>query len=689
MRLPACLVLVACLASAQQYRAFWADAFHSGYKSPAEVDTLVENLARARANAVFMQVRRRADSYYTRTLEVPAQDPAYTSSFDALQYLIERAHARGIEVHAWFNVYPLWSGAPPANPDHLWHQHGPRAPGEDMWMNIYANGGVSDALDPGHPAVQNYLANVILDPIPYYDLDGIHLDYIRYAEGDTVTGRSGYNPLSVSRFQRQELRAGTPLANDAAWGDFRRRQVTQFVRQIYLRAIEKKPSLKVTAALISWGNGPANDAGFRGTDAYATVFQDWRSWLEEGILDLGMPMHYFRDTANASFLDRWLSFAKDRSYGRAYLPGLAPYLNSIPESMSQLVRTLAPSDSGKMPLGVCFYSYASTNTLNAAGNPITPNEEFYRQVGDYFAAPVTPPVLTWKISSKLGHIVGSFLVDGGPAWLNDHATIVIRHGGDTGETVTSGAGSFGFVDLDPGLYALTVLRGSSVVFTATPQDVRAGAVTRFDIRLKADDLGAALPRITRIEGNQAAPGDIITLEGSLIGRATQYAASVPLPGVLGQTQVLVNGAATPLFSVSPEQIILQLPYQRAETWEIMVRHSGMESAAVSLNWVAARPVVTGVARVGARSLEIYATGLGLVDPGIPPGAGADPNFTLPRVVLPVRVLINDSVTLQPLYAGLQLYQPGRYLINLELPEGLSSGSLRLLAGDAVSNPVSF
>ncbi|MBM3792537.1 MAG: hypothetical protein FJW31_00415 [Acidobacteria bacterium] len=93
------LVAAAIPALPQQYRAFWADAFRSGFKTPAEVDRMVDDVATARGNAIFIQVRRRADSHYLQTREVPAQDATYAPGFDALAYLIDRAHARGIEVH--------------------------------------------------------------------------------------------------------------------------------------------------------------------------------------------------------------------------------------------------------------------------------------------------------------------------------------------------------------------------------------------------------------------------------------------------------------------------------------------------------------------------------------------------------------------------------------------------------------
>ena len=687
------LILLAVPLSAQQYRAFWADAFHAGFKNPAEIDEMVDNVARARGNAIFMQVRRRADSYYVRTVEVPAQDAAYSPNFDALDYLIRAAHARGIEVHAWFVVYPLWlaGSAPPRNPEHLFHKHGPNATGDDMWMSISAAGNIGGSLDPGHPEVLRYLAEVITDPVRHYDLDGIHLDYIRYSEDADY----GWNPKAVDRFQRLENRTGSPLAADPAWAEFRRRQVTSLVRQVYLRAVERKPSIKVSAALISWGNGPVSDTAFLSTDAYRRVFQNWRGWMEEGILDLGIPMHYFREAANASFLDRWLEFAKDRQFRRRYLAGLAPYLNSIPESLAQIQRALTPSAAGGVPLGVNFYSYASTNTLNAAGAPITPNAEFYSRVGELFAADARPPDLPWKTAPERGYLLGRLQVDGGPAWLNDGATIHIES--DTGREVavrsaTDSTGFFGAVDLPPDRYKVRLERGGREMFRAVPQDVRAGGVARFEIFLKAEDFLSVLPRLRAAARPLAAPGDIVTLDGVNLALDTQPGVAVPLPVVLGGTQVLVNGVAAPLFFVSPSQVIVQLPAMRSNRWSIVVRHSGLESQPFLLDGAGASPAITGVRRASASYLEIYATGLGLTIPSFPAGFGADPTLSLPQLALPVTVRLRAGgreFALDPTYAGLQPYQPGRYQVNVQLPEGLTGGEVRLQVGAVVSAPANW
>lgn len=481
------LLLAATMAQAQQYRAFWADAFHSGYKSQAEVDQLIENLTTARANAIFVQTRRRADVYYRSEVEPAAQDATYSPNFDALGYLIERAHAVGIEVHAWAVVYPVWPNtiAPPRDPNHLYYQHGPNAPPEQRWWTVSSTGANGASLDPGHPDVMRYLARIILEPLQKYEVDGVHLDYIRYPEDASY----GYNWRAMGRFLRQENRAAIPARNDPQFSEFRRRQVTSLMRQIYLRAHAIKPSVKVSAALITWGNGPLTDAAFRGTDAYVTVFQDWVSWLQEGILDLGIPMNYFRERTNAAFFDRWIEFEKDRQYRRAVLIGPAVYLNPIADSMAQLRRALTPSAAGNSALGVSFYSYATTN-LETAGAPTEPNADFYSAVGTFFGTKAEVPKLPWLTAPTAGHLMGEVRIEGAEEWADG---LTVRIESDTQDSAarivtTDGTGFFGAVDLPPDRYRVLVERNGVLLYRFVPQDVVPGLVAKFEVDLKPGDL---------------------------------------------------------------------------------------------------------------------------------------------------------------------------------------------------------
>lgn len=485
MRAAILLVALPILLSGQQYRAFWVDAFNRGFKNPAEIEELVENCASAKVNAIFMQARRRGDVYFLKSNEPPAQDTTYSPSFDALEYLIERAHSRGIEVHAWFVVTRLWtSPAPPADPRHVYHAHGPNAQGDDFWMTVSSAGAIGNSLDLGHPAAAQYLADLIVNVARDYPaVDGLHLDYIRYPEDADY----GWNPTAVARFLREEKRMEPPVRGEPRWSEFRRRQVTQLVRQIYLRATEIKPTVRLSAAVITWGNGPVNDAGFRSSDAYSRVFQDWRSWLEEGILDIAMPMNYFVESRNASFLDRWMEFAKDRQFKRAVMIGLGNYLNPIPDTLAQLKRVSSPSINGNLPAGVSLYSYATTNADSTLWNV-----DFYRTLGSYFETVTAAPDLPWKSAPVTGHLYGRVNVENGQDLLNDGHSVMIES--DTGaevarSTTTDGTGFFGSVDLPPDRYRVRILRGDREIYRTVGKDVAPGVVTSFEIFLKAEDLG--------------------------------------------------------------------------------------------------------------------------------------------------------------------------------------------------------
>jgi uncharacterized protein (TIGR03437 family) len=698
MRVLLAILVLPVLLAAGQYRAFWADAFHYGYKTPAEIDQMVEDLAQARANAVFMEVRHRGSSYYLRSLEPPVNwEREYSPGFDALDYLIQKAHARGIEVHAWFPVTSIWGGAaPPSDPRHAYLAHGPNASGDEMWMTVSAANTVSSFyVDPGHPAVLRYLADVIVHVAQNYDVDGLHLDYIRYPE----TADFGYNPTALERFQRLFQRVGETLPNDPALGDFRREQVTQLVRQVYLRALAVKPQLKVSAALITWGDGPRSDAEFRSKDAYRRVFQDWRAWLEEGILDLGIPMNYFREAANAAFFDRWNEYEKDRQYRRGALVGTAVYLNTIPDSVKQAGRALAPSAAGNRPLGVNFYSYASTNTLNAAGAPLLPNAEFYRTIGEFFGTPDTPPELEWKARPALGHVMGRLEVGGGPYWLADGATVRLVHEPAGTETITTtdSGGFFGFLDRLPGLYHARVERAGQTLYRTIQREVRPGQVTVFEARLRAEDFGAVLPRFAAegvanaasFRGGPHSPQALLSLFGRNLAPRAAAAAESPLPRELGGVQVLVAGRPAPLLYVSPGQINFQAPSLPEGSYQILLRHSGLESEARSLTigrsigifgvyHAASFQAVTGSspARAG-EYLAVFATGLGLTTPRVEdgrPGASEEP---LHRTAAGTLVTLGNRL-LAASFSGLAPGLVGVAQVNFQVPAEFPAGRARLV-----------
>lgn len=668
---PALLLAAGSPEPPEQYRAFWVDAYHAGYKNAAEADKLIEDVAASHCNAIFLQVRRRADSYYLKTPEVPAQDPTYSQDFDALAYIVDRAHARGIEVHAWFVVYPLWQPniPPPVNPAHLYYKHGPGQFGRDLWLTFSSTGRTGNSLDPGHPAVQRYLASVITGPLRDYDIDGIHLDYIRYEE----SADSGYNFAALERFRRLANASPTgPPRNDPEWNGFRRGQVTSLVRQIYLRAHELKPAVKISAALISWGDAPAGAEAFQRSASYAKVFQDWLGWMREGILDLGVPMHYFREPGAASRLERWYDFTRAHQYGRRYVPGIGLYLNAVSASQRQMKRLLKVNSGGSPPAGIGLYSYASTSRLNAAGGPTQPHRSFLDTAASFFRQPAAVPRLPWLESPVTGHLAGVLVAPDGPEWWVDGVRVLLHT--ETGaepvrETTTDATGFYGFVDLDPGRYRITMLRGASILHGIASAAVVPGRVARYDVALSRAGVEAALPHVTGARHSANVPGGVLSLLGVNLAPAEVTAPDGAAMPLLGGVRVFrKDGASLPLLYVSPTRIDVLLTGPSHAPEVLTVRHSGMDAAGFAYSASPAPPVIEEVKPLGQGAFSLYASGL-----------GAEPGR--------VRVLYSGGVA-DILETALVEGRPGLRQINVMI-EPAAHGAFRLEASGAVSPPFPF
>ena len=128
-----------------EYRAFWVDTFNTSLNNHTDVVTVVNNAKAAKANALFVQVRRRGDSWYLNSLEPLGDRVPIQPGFDPLQDIINVAHAEGIEVHAFVIMNAIWGRAPnlfpPENPNHAFNLHGGYdaatntiVPGPNNWL---------------------------------------------------------------------------------------------------------------------------------------------------------------------------------------------------------------------------------------------------------------------------------------------------------------------------------------------------------------------------------------------------------------------------------------------------------------------------------------------------------------------------------------------------------------------------
>jgi len=426
-------LLLGCLAAAPlgaqpqpEIRAFWVDAFHPGIRTAQEAQQLVADAKRAGINTLFVQVRRRGDALYKKSAEPPLDDPAYDPNFDALANIIDVAHQAGIEVHAWINAMPVWRDEqPPRDPRHVFNQHGPGAPPEQNWLTQSPTGDmkflVGYFLDPGHPAAAAYLAEIYLNIVRNYAVDGIHFDYIRYPETAERLPRGapvGYNACNLARFRAATGKPEDyrPAPGDQQWIEWRRKQVTQLVRRIYVEAKAIRPSIKVSAALIPWGKPPTNEKDFEDAAPMQRIFQDWHGWLKEGILDLAVPMNYARenDPVVRGWFDGWIRWEKQHKHGRQLAVGIGAYVNTEANTLAQIERVRRKEGRNSAD-GVSFFSYASlapaptAATTNGSAAPVTSVDAAVR-------ADAAFPTASPTTAAAQPRARGAFLAEGaGPA----------------------------------------------------------------------------------------------------------------------------------------------------------------------------------------------------------------------------------------------------------------------------------
>jgi len=363
-----------------QLRGLWVDGFHDGIKSPKHVDNLIARAHKGNLNALFVQVRKRGDAYFLKGLEPEATDVDYPGhpGWDPLGYLIQKAHTANppLEVHAWMNTYFVGKSSQVLEDDPEW---------EDIRFS-----GTDDGygyLDPGVPAARAYTEDVMTAVVRRYHVDGIHLDLVRYPDG----GDWGYNPISVGLFNRATGGSGLPQPDDPAWQQWRRDQVTAFVRELHSKIRAIRPSVKLSGALIAYGPGPKSESDWLRSRTYTDVYQDWATWIRKGYLDFGVPMNYDRDSSPSQrgYYRDWISWEKSSLGAARVLVGVGAFLNYPEDTIAQIRAALAPTVSGDRPLGVAIYSYASTSVYGTDDFYLAPGDQGYLPRQPY--APSTDP----------------------------------------------------------------------------------------------------------------------------------------------------------------------------------------------------------------------------------------------------------------------------------------------------------
>lgn len=266
----------------------YAGSARSIERQKDELRDILDRLQRANINTVLLQTRIRATTIYPSAYEpwdgCLSGKPGKSPGYDALKFAIDECHRRGMELHAWVVAIPVgkWNAAGCVR---LRKRH----PG------LVRKIGDEGYLDPEKPQTAEYLADLCAEITGNYDIDGIHLDYIRYHETW---------PMKVSRRQG-------------------RTNITNIVRAISRRVKSIKPWVKMSCSPIGKYKDLSRFSSY-GWNAYERVCQDAQAWLRDGLMDELFPMMYFRGNQFYPFALDW----NEHSYGRIVAPGLGIYFMS-------------------------------------------------------------------------------------------------------------------------------------------------------------------------------------------------------------------------------------------------------------------------------------------------------------------------------------------------------------------------
>lgn len=270
-------------------------------RQKAELCAILDRLQAAGLNTVLFQARVRSTTAYPSELEpwdgAFTGEPGRAPAFDPLAFAVEECHRRKMEIHAWVVAFPickvavakrLGKRALPARRPELCFRAG------DQWM-----------MDPGVPATADYLADLCREITARYDVDGIHLDYIRYPEkGIPFDDRATYR-----RYGR-----GKPLAQ------WRTENVDRCVRAIHDAVKAVRPWVKLSCSPVG-KYADLTRYSSRGWNARDAVNQDAQRWLREGWMDMLFPMMYFDGNHFYPFALDWM----EEAGGKPVVPGLGIY----------------------------------------------------------------------------------------------------------------------------------------------------------------------------------------------------------------------------------------------------------------------------------------------------------------------------------------------------------------------------
>lgn len=355
----------------------------SAMDQKAELRALMDQAVKLRLNALLLQVRPRSDAFYKSPFEPwseylsgqmgKAPEPGY----DPLQFAVEEAHARGLELHAWFNPYRAgFITSKYIDSKHIVKTH-------PKWVRRYGN---YLWLDPSEPGVQDHVARVILDVVRRYDIDGVHLDDYFYPYPETNRAGALVDFPDEANWRKYALAGGK--MQRAEW---RRQNVNKLIQRLD-RDIHKEKSW-VTFGISPFGIWrPGFPPQIKGFDAYERLYADARLWLINGWVDYLAPQLYWRidapEQSYSALLNWW---QRQSAKQRPIWPGGAVTQVGNAWPIEEIVRQIELSRASTQP-GYIHWNLSSLARNNGLQNQLTKT---------VYAAPALVPMNARAASTEI------------------------------------------------------------------------------------------------------------------------------------------------------------------------------------------------------------------------------------------------------------------------------------------------
>ena len=366
-------------------RALWVTRFD--YDSEAKIGLIMETAAKANFNIVYFQVRASGDAYYKSEIEPCASrlcgNLGGTPKYDPLAVAVREGHRHGLEVHAYLNALTARPAGiegqckpmpepEPGNPRHMlltnpeWvmaDRRGKRLPCPNGEEYIW--------LSPSFPGVRTQLARVAADIARRYEVDGIHLDRIRYP-GNAWS----WDPASRAEFGRN------PDLHPAEWREYRIGLVNRMVRETWDSVAAVKPGLVYSAAV--WGIYD-DKWNWKTLAGKTDLMQDSRAWAKDGYMDVLVPMTYSRIKEPCARID-WGCMLDEQLAGSEKETGRQMYIGIDASKGAREVVNQVRLARSRGATGMAIFSYsalADTRAFQLLGSTV-------------FSEPASVPAMPWK-----------------------------------------------------------------------------------------------------------------------------------------------------------------------------------------------------------------------------------------------------------------------------------------------------